>query len=292
MNKGSILLNIIAKDYTLIRKGNYYTTEEHDSLVIDPQKGTFYWNSKGIFGNEVDYLIKVKGFSYPQATHYLTTIDDDFNFQVYEVQPETPNPALVDIFYEYGKDYQDYWKEYRGYTEDTINKFKLGYTGKYWVIPIYSNHQFINFQCRGWDVNGNKIVRSYYKGLGSLPFNFGYLPTNYEQPIVITESIVDAIMLDQQGIFAVSHNSGAMSWNHEWSKSLFNYATVYIVYDNDEAGLNGACRTSQMLQHNSYILKWPDGFKEKFDITDLYKNGYSWLDIQEHFIPSYILKCK
>lgn len=284
------LLNIISQDYTLIRRGNYFTTEEHDSLVIDGIKGKFYWNSKGCSGDALEYLTKIKEYTLDQSITLLAETSNEYKFEVYEALEVTPNPALINIFYEYGKEYRDYWHNYRGYKDETIDFYRLGYTGKYWVIPINHNGKFYNFQCRGIDINGNKIIRSFYEGGDRIPFNFDNLPDNKSIPIFITESPVDAIMLYQQGEYAVSSMLGAMSWDHEWSKKLFEYETIYICYDNDEAGRNGALRTSKYLQHNSHILQWPKSFPDKYDMTDLYKDGKRYSQDYDWFVPSYIMK--
>lgn len=289
--EGKKLLSIIAKDYKLVRKGNYYTTEEHDSLIIDPQKGVFFWNSKGIVGDVFVWLKEIKGKGYNESIQEIISTPDDFRYDVFEVQPVDPNPALVAIYYQYGEEYRDYWLNYRGYDLNSIAKFQLGYTGKYWVIPIFVGGVFTNFQCRGFDDNGHKIVRNFYQGTGNLPFNFDVLPEDYDRPIFITESPVDCIMLSQHGLTAISCTSGASSWDHEWSKRLFNYRKVYICYDNDEAGRKGAMRTSTHLKHNSFILEWPkDSFPEKFDMTDLYKSGKDVMHLLPYFYPSYIYK--
>lgn len=288
---GNKLLSIISKDYTLIRKGNYYTTEEHDSLVIDPKRALFFWNSKGIYGDILRWLTEVKGLNKYDAIKTIDETPEDFNFSAYEIQPETPNPILVDIYYNYGRDFTDYWHDKRGYSDSTIDNFKLGFTGKYHVIPIFVDGVFWNFQCRGIDGNGNKIVRNFYQGLGNLPFNFDILKSiDKTDPIFITESPVDAIMLSQNGLNAISCTAGASSWDHEWSKLLFDFEKIYICYDNDEAGRNGAKRTSKFLQHNSWILDWPQGFyPDKYDMTDLYKSGKDVFHLSSYFYPAYVI---
>ena len=50
--------------------GNTYCTREHDSLRIS--NGKWCWFSQGIGGRSaLDYLIKVKGFSFPQAVETI-----------------------------------------------------------------------------------------------------------------------------------------------------------------------------------------------------------------------------
>ena len=51
--------------------GGNYCTREHDSLKIS--NGKWHWFSRGIGGRTaLDYLVKVKGMSFPDAVHQLT----------------------------------------------------------------------------------------------------------------------------------------------------------------------------------------------------------------------------
>lgn len=287
MNSDSAkLLNLISQDYSLVRKGKFFTTEEHDSLVIDPQKALFFWNSKVVFGDALDYLIKVRGIDRYQAIVMLGETSDEYEYEAFETLPETPNPILVDIFYEYGKNYKDYWYNKRGYTDETIDKWKLGFTGKYHVIPIYQNGKFVNFQCRGKDAYGNKITKPFYQGGEALPFNLDYMPKDKSIPIFICESPVEVIIMEQNGYHAIGNMFGAMSWQQEWSKLLFDREIIYICYDNDDAGRKGSKRTSELLQHNSYILDWPKNFPAKYDLTDLFIGNNVLME--DWFVPAYV----
>ena len=50
--------------------GQTYCTREHDSLKIS--NGKWYWFSRGIGGvSALDYLIKVQGYSLPQAVKLI-----------------------------------------------------------------------------------------------------------------------------------------------------------------------------------------------------------------------------
>ena len=51
--------------------GNTYCTREHDSLKIS--NGKWHWFARGIGGrNALDYLVKVKGITFPEAVSLLT----------------------------------------------------------------------------------------------------------------------------------------------------------------------------------------------------------------------------
>ena len=57
--------------------GNVYCTREHDSLKIS--NGKWYWWSRGFGGvSALDYLIKVKDYSFVEAVEALTGITADW----------------------------------------------------------------------------------------------------------------------------------------------------------------------------------------------------------------------
>ena len=74
---------------------NVYCTKEHDSLKIS--NGKWYWWSRGFGGvSALDYLIKVKEYSFVEAVELLTGITADWK----------PPPV--------GKDFNDFLLSYLG----------------------------------------------------------------------------------------------------------------------------------------------------------------------------------
>lgn len=49
----------------------YWRLVNHDSLVIDSYKNYFTWNSRGVSGNLVTYLMEVHGMDFKQANAYI-----------------------------------------------------------------------------------------------------------------------------------------------------------------------------------------------------------------------------
>jgi len=66
---------LISKEQQLIPvgEGRYLKGSVNDSLVIDTKRQLFFWNSKGIAGNTVDWLVKIKGMSKEDAYKSLGT---------------------------------------------------------------------------------------------------------------------------------------------------------------------------------------------------------------------------
>ncbi|EJQ43587.1 hypothetical protein IEQ_04915 [Bacillus cereus BAG6X1-2] len=57
----------------------YYRLVEHDSLIIDRKKNQFYWNSKGVNGNIINFVQEVEGASFTGALQRL--LDEEKNYE-------------------------------------------------------------------------------------------------------------------------------------------------------------------------------------------------------------------
>lgn len=69
--------------------GNVYCTKEHDSLKIS--NGKWYWWSRGFGGvSALDYLIKVREYSFVEAVEMLTGITADWKPPPVSVPKDEP----------------------------------------------------------------------------------------------------------------------------------------------------------------------------------------------------------
>lgn len=74
--------------------GNVYCTREHDSLKIS--NGKWYWWSRGIGGvSALDYLIKVREYSFVEAVETLTGITADWKPPPPAVKKDEPKVLLL-----------------------------------------------------------------------------------------------------------------------------------------------------------------------------------------------------
>jgi len=277
----TLLERCIKEDFGLIKTSTRFAKSvTHDSLVYDKQDDKFYWNSAGIFGNLYDYLLMVRNMDVSNIGSFVRLYKEDAPDNSLEEVLATPEepiqlPDLVQAFYNMGKKVRGYWYEKRGYTDKTIDDFMLGWTGEWFCIPIFENGEFKNFQLRK---ETPKRISQWYKGTGHLSFNFSIL--TYTDWVIITESPVDAIMLRQNDLPAVSQNLGAGAWNINWNPKFLSMKSIYIVYDNDEAGNNGAVKVAQNFGYKAKIFNF-FGFPQKYDVTDFFKTGASRDDLMK-----------
>jgi len=272
--KGERLLSIISKDYELRGNGKWFHSVEHDSLVIDAEKGFWWWNSRGLKGNEYLWLTLVKGFSSKDAFEYLKSLGELSDYTiVHHTNKEDVivYPKLVDVFYEEGqRNDRSYWYK-RGLTDETIQRFKLGYNDGWYTIPIYQDGIFRNFQLRREEPQ--KMIRAYYKDVGRLLFNSDIL--KFTDEIYITEGPTDCLRLLQENIPAISHNAGSEGWNEDWYKYFVHQKVVHLIYDNDNAGVNGGKIVARNLGlYRTLIYTFP-GFSDKYDICDFFNDGHT-----------------
>jgi DNA primase len=119
--------------------------EKTPSFVVSPSKGIYKDFSSGKGGNAVGFLMEHEKFSYPEALKYLASkysieIKEDKEVSAEEIQKRNTRESLLIVSEFAGKYFNNnlfhhaegksvgysYFKE-RGFNDDTINKFQLGY---------------------------------------------------------------------------------------------------------------------------------------------------------------------
>jgi len=278
MNENTpILMKLVEEDFGLnIRgRGKYIKSVEHDSLVIDTEKGIFYWNSENIVGDALIYLTKVRKMPFSSAREFLRDFSYSESF-IYNVRTEKEDvvvyPKLVEIFYEEGssKERRDYLYR-RGISDETIDKFRIGWYNDYTMIPFFEDGIFMNFQMR-MD-NPRKIIRSYYK-MGSLLYNSDIL--KIVDTVYITEGPTDAIIMMQNGLPAISTNSSG-NILPKWYNKFKNQKLIYLIYDNDVAGIEEAIKSAKVLGELRCKIYCFQNFIEQkgYDPVDFFWDGHT-----------------
>jgi DNA primase len=143
------IVEVIGEFVNLKRSGQNYRglspfkNEKTPSFFVSPAKGIFKCFSTGIGGNVVNFLMEHEKITYPEALHYLAR---KYNIEIIEKE-ETPEERQIKneresllAINQYASQYfidtlhttegkaigHSYFAE-RGFREDTILKFQLGY---------------------------------------------------------------------------------------------------------------------------------------------------------------------
>jgi hypothetical protein len=131
---------------------------------------------------------------------------------------------------------RSYWYE-QGLTDETIDRFKLGYSpacptypdSPSWTIPIFYQGRLYNIRHRLARPNGSGKYRPEMAGLPAAIFNADVL-TAGDWMVVLVEGEVKSMVLTQAGFCAVGI-PGANSFKDKWLKLFKADSVVYVALD-------------------------------------------------------------
>ncbi len=197
----------------------------------------------------------------------------------------------------------EYLTKTRGFSKETIEKFKLGVDGDWIVIPHFQDGKLWNLKMRNYKQKEFKRVT----GQPSVLFNIDNVDKK-KKALVIVESETDCIAATQLGIInVVGLSTGAGTFLPEWIPLTRPFKEIYICLNADTAGQKGAyniaeklglekCRNvilpvkdvnDYLLEHNSEefykLLRNSKKFNIKniTDIAEYIKELDEWIDNKE-----------
>jgi 5S rRNA maturation endonuclease (ribonuclease M5) len=158
----------------------------------------------------------------------------------------------------------EYLKAERGFTEETIEHFNLGYDkDKHAIsIPIYKEGELINIKYRFIEPDDLRYTSE--RNAETWLFNDdGLNEAKNLGGVLVVEGEIDAMSAWQAGIKnVVSTASGKDSYG-VWIELLDKIKRVYVAFDNDEGGkASGKKFAERVGQEKSYEFNYPDGIKD------------------------------
>lgn len=173
----------------------------------------------------------------------------------------------------------------RGIPVAVLKRYKIGWDGERYTIPIYNKFGIcVNVRRYSNNAEGRMKMLPYKDGYGANKlFPIDVLFAN--DTIILHEGEWDTLLQLSKGFPAITTTAGAGSWNKAWTE-MFRDKTVYICYDVDEAGKKGSIRLARILNQVAkcvYVITLPlSGDKGDNDISDYYmKRGMDAPDFQE-----------
>lgn len=269
-----LLQTLVDEDFGYKKEGqNWGRAVEHSSLTINEANQKWYWNSQQMGGGVLDYLIKVRGLSKRAANEIIDIRGKIIGGKVLDETEKIYYAAyekLVDVFWENGKEHREYWYK-RCLRDSTIDLYRLGYYQGWNTVPLYIGDKFINFQCRRDEPK--KFIRLWYKEEKWIPALINADMLALVDTIYITEGTIDALLLSQEGIPAVSQTSGAVYWSPKWYSLFSRVNSIFYIADNDEAGRIAARRVAKALGVNKTLIYQFEGKPDKYDTVDYFRDG-------------------
>lgn len=133
--------------------------------------------------------------------------------------------------------------EKRGLSEDTVKRYELGWDGDRYTIPIRdAEGHLLNVRKYKLGARSNKMLN--VDGFGGAAL-YG-VDALEEDEVVLTEGEMDKLVGREHGFNTVTTTAGAGTWMEEWTP-LFKGKRVFIVYDVDPSGTNGAKKAASRL---------------------------------------------
>jgi 5S rRNA maturation endonuclease (ribonuclease M5) len=155
-----------------------------------------------------------------------------------------------------------------------------------WItIPVRNEKaESIYFKLRR-DPSSDKKPKLIVFPAGNESSIFGIEKLQVEQKkAFIAEGELDALVLETQGLVAVSSTAGANTFKSEWAKHFEKTKEVYICYDNDDEGRKGALMVAKKLSVINglkiFIVILPERIRvgKKGDITDYFTEFNGTMD--------------
>ncbi len=144
----------------------------------------------------------------------------------------------------------------RGITSRQIRANLLGhgyFYGKWWItVPILDksgNFVFLKLRKDPFDDSHNIKNKVWPKGAKAEIYGWEELLCENKDVIVVCEGEMDRLVLQNQGVLAITSTAGAGTFKEEWLQYLVKFKKVYICFDNDEAGISGVNKLITKLEN-------------------------------------------
>jgi len=233
-----------SKEWTFKFKNGEYSLDQcplngcgPGHFYISQSKEFFYCHKCG----ERGHLLSLK-----KRLGDLPSISHISEYSKTKIPPKTIDLSIIE---KYHKELLDnpaamaYLMDERGFTQETIKKFKLGFNDGSITIPHFREGLCLNIKFRG--IVDKKYFRE--EGCPSILFNLDNA-RKYQGAVIVTEGELDTIAFDQMGFpNVISVPNGAESFSDPWIDDLEQFNEVYISFDMDEPGRKGAEKIADKL---------------------------------------------
>lgn len=192
---------VIALTHKLKDHNRYCVGIDHDSLIVDKERQLFYWNSRSISGNVIDWVIKILGYPDKEsAISYLNSIEvSDHVFSDEPVKTFSKINQSLGVFYHRNLDeYSRKWWNNRGVYD--LEKWGVGFCkdfiglGPTSTIPYYEKGELVQLKHRLHEKKDKLRYISEQEGLGVWVYNIDNL--NKDRTIIV-EGEIKAMVVEE-----------------------------------------------------------------------------------------------
>ena len=255
-----------------------------ESMSINLVSGKWYCHACGMGGDTIEFYMKYKEIVdaeiilFPEAKEVTEALErgEDIDDTIIKLEERFINKDIVEqkhhvlVHEEPGEHYLKFLTEERGFTMETIIQRKLMWDADRIGIPIYDkDDNVVNVRRYSRTESGAKKMVSYKSGYGHARL-YPVANLRVNKPIMLNEGEMDCILANQVGYNSITVTGGAGSWSDSFTEKFRN-RIVWICYDVDEAGVNGAIRVANILYgiaSEVKIIRLPIDDIKNGDFTD------------------------
>ena len=272
--------------------------DANPSFSLNRDKLVYNCFACGVGGTIIDLVARVKNLDYEEAYQFCRTYldqtlgkDNPFAFgerineifsrdkqssSIFKPLPRFNKSVLKDWLVEYPE-----YFESRGISRKSQDKFLLGYdafhkrgdyVGPAAIIPHFFEDMLVGYQERWTEEDRPKNIPKYTntKNFPRGETLYGYdliVAGNNDQPIVVVESALTAVYLDQIGFPSVATFGAQVTDEQIRLLRAFSWGVI-LAFDNDEAGRNARDLVGERLRKSISVHILPEYGSEKSDLND------------------------
>lgn len=217
--------------------GNQYL-EENPSAHINTDKATLHCKVCGEGYSETKFLAKLNGISYRDAKKLIAEIEKDKGNHVWNDEVENLWKSEDALKFPHSL----------GISNDTLKELKVGYQGAGLSFPVFMYGELLDvrlYNPSNKDIGLPKVMSRKGAPTGLIiPFDIWI---DDERPTLLCAGEKDMALARTLGYNAITVTGGENAFPKLF-KASFRGKKLYIAYDNDEAGKNGAKKLATMFK--------------------------------------------
>lgn len=253
----------------------YHANHRTPAGEIDKTSGLFFCFSCHKTASLIEFVMHMTNRTYFEAARFIKSKETATNLEA-EVEKQLHqkpdyvqfDELLIQRLSTQALESPRAMRYYEGrlISEDSVNKFKLGFSEKQDMvtIPVHSpDGMAVGFV--GRSIEGKEFKNTPGLPKAKLLFNLHRVKT--ADRVYVVESSFDAIRLDQVGMPAVATlGANVSNIQIDLLKKYFN--NIYVIADNDEAGGNMKSKIIEKLGSRVNVVQLDKQYKDIGDMTD------------------------
>ena len=295
------IADVVGEKFTLKKTGSRFIGVEHDSLVVTPNTGFYFWNSRGEHGDVFDFvgrhILDLGAWNNHHADQFLASVRwlarrANILLEVqadFRKSPAWTERQLVQRLHETLLNTPaalDYVTQQRGWQLSTVKAAQIGFMPhdkqslladlslpEKWrsVVERFPPNMIVYIHLEnnrlayvsGRSIEGKRHYNPPRDLIGERQPYHNHAFNRDSDQIVIVEGQADAITFAEWGIPALA--LGGMQISDNLLSTLRSYRRVFVALDNTDNAHAHSRQIGHALSGKAYLPKLPDGVKDAND---------------------------